>query len=52
MKRILRNIGWLLGSRGVPAALSLVYLALATHVLGLEEFDRFALLLGSVSGGF
>lgn len=50
MKRILRNIGWLLGSRGVNAAFSLVYLALATRVLGLEGFGRFALLIVLAQG--
>lgn len=50
MKRILRNIGWLLGSRGVNAAFSLVYLALATRALGLEDFGRFALLIVLAQG--
>lgn len=50
MKRIFRNIGWLLGSRGVNAAFSLVYLALATRMLGLEGFGRFALLIVLAQG--
>lgn len=45
MGRILRNLGWLLGSRGVNAAFSLIYLALATRTLGLEQFGRFALIV-------
>src|SRR5690606_39149779 len=43
--RVFRNIGWLLGSRAVIAAFSLVYLALVTRCLGLEGFGRFALLV-------
>jgi O-antigen/teichoic acid export membrane protein len=50
MKRIFRNIGWLLGSRGVNAAFSLVYLALATRVLGLDDFGRFALVIVLAQG--
>ena len=45
MKRLFRNIGWLLGGRGVNAVLSLVYLALATRTLGLEGFGYFALII-------
>ena len=45
MNGILRNIGWLLGSRGVNALFSLVYLALATRHLGLEDFGRFSLIV-------
>ncbi|MDG5749287.1 lipopolysaccharide biosynthesis protein [Qipengyuania sp. XHP0207] len=45
MKRLLRNIGWLLSGRGVNAVLSLVYLALATRTLGLDGFGYFALIV-------
>lgn len=45
MRRLFRNIGWLLGGRGVNAALSLVYLALATRTLGLDGFGYFALII-------
>lgn len=45
MNRILRNIGWLLGGRGVNALFSIVYLALATRSLGLEDFGRFSLII-------
>ena len=45
MKRLLRNIGWLLGGRGVNAVLSLVYLALATRTLGFEGFGQFAIIV-------
>jgi len=45
MRPLWRNIGWLLASRGVNAALSLVYLALATRSLGLADFGRFTLIV-------
>ena len=45
MNRLFRNIGWLLGGRGVNAALSLIYLALATRTLGLDGFGYFALII-------
>ena len=43
----LRNLGWLLASRGVLALLSLVYLGLATRTLGVRDFGRFALVTGA-----
>ncbi|MDE8650896.1 lipopolysaccharide biosynthesis protein [Novosphingobium album (ex Liu et al. 2023)] len=45
MSRLFRNIGWLLGGRGVNAVFSLVYLALATRMLGLQDFGRFSLIV-------
>lgn len=45
MKRLAKNIGWLLGGRGVNAVLSLVYLAIATRTLGLADFGHFAIIL-------
>ena len=45
MKRLLQNIGWLLGGRGFNAVMSLLYLALATRTLGLEGFGYFALIV-------
>lgn len=45
MNRLFRNIGWLLGGRGINAVLSIVYLALATRTLGLEGFGYFALIV-------
>jgi O-antigen/teichoic acid export membrane protein len=45
MGRFWRNLGWLLGSRGVNAVFSLVYLALATRKLGLADFGRFSLIV-------
>lgn len=54
MKRLFSNIAWLLGGRGFNAVMSLVYLYLATHTLGLESFGHFALIvaLGQAITGF
>lgn len=43
MRRALTNTGWLMSARGVNAVLSIVYLALATRALGLEEFGQFVI---------
>jgi O-antigen/teichoic acid export membrane protein len=45
MRRLLQNIGWLLGGRGFNAVMSLVYLALATRTLGLDGFGYFAIII-------
>ncbi len=45
MQRIVKNMGWLLGGRGINAVLSLVYLALATRTLGLDGFGHFAIIV-------
>ena len=45
MQRIVKNMGWLLGGRGINAMLSLVYLALATRTLGLDGFGHFAIIV-------
>jgi O-antigen/teichoic acid export membrane protein len=45
--RTLRNVGWLLGGKGVGAVLSLIYLALATRSLGVERFGQFMLILST-----
>ncbi len=45
MKRLFKNIGWLLGGRGFNAAMSLLYLYLATHTLGIESFGHFAIIV-------
>jgi len=45
LRRPLRNLGWLLGGRGINALFSLVYLALATRNLGLADFGRFSLIV-------
>ena len=44
LRKPLRNLGWLLGGRGVNALFSLVYLALATRTLGISDFGRFSLV--------
>lgn len=43
IRRALTNTGWLMGARGINAVLSLVYLALATRVLGLDRFGQFVI---------
>ncbi|MEP5938077.1 MAG: lipopolysaccharide biosynthesis protein [Erythrobacter sp.] len=45
MRRLFKNMGWLLGGRGFNAILSLVYLALATRTLGLDGFGHFAIIV-------
>ena len=45
MRRLFKNMGWLLGGRGFNAVLSLVYLALATRTLGLDGFGQFAIIV-------
>ncbi|MCH4151273.1 MAG: oligosaccharide flippase family protein [Sphingobium sp.] len=45
LAKIARNVLWLLSGKGVSAVLSLVYLALVTRSLGVENFGRFALVL-------
>ena len=45
MTRLFQNIGWLLTGRGFNAAMSLVYLYLATHTLGIEKFGYFAIIV-------
>ena len=47
--RILANTGWLLGGKGVGGVLSLVYLAIVTRTLGVEDFGRFALVLSAAN---
>lgn len=48
--RAVRNLGWLLTGKGVGAVLSLVYLGLATRLLGPERFGQFVLILGVGQG--
>ena len=47
LRAVARNLGWLLASRGVLAALSLIYLAIAARTLGIADFGRFALISGA-----
>lgn len=53
MTRLFRNIGWLLGGRGLNAVLSLIYLALATNALGMAQFGIFAMIvaMGQIVSG-
>lgn len=43
--RMLKNIGWIAGSRGFNAVISVAYLAVAARALGPEGFGAFALIL-------
>lgn len=43
--RLLRNTGWLAGSKFAGAALSIVYLALAARTLGAAGFGAFAMVV-------
>ena len=45
MGRLFTNMGWLLGGRGFNAVMSLLYLYLATHTLGITSFGHFALII-------
>lgn len=46
-RAVMRNLGWLLASRGVMAVLSLVYLGIVARSLGVTGFGRFALITGA-----
>lgn len=46
-RRALRNVGWLLTGKGLAAVLSIVYLALATRSLGVQQFGVFTLILST-----
>jgi len=50
VRAVLRNLGWLLASRGLLAVLSLLYLGIATRTLGIHDFGRFALITGAAQG--
>jgi O-antigen/teichoic acid export membrane protein len=47
LARVLSNLGWLMAGKGFGAVLSLFYLALATQLLGPEQFGYFTLVLGT-----
>ena len=44
---VMQNFGWMLASRGLAAAFSLVYLAIVTRSLGVTGFGKFALITGA-----
>lgn len=46
-RAVMRNLGWLLASRGVLAVLSLVYLGIIARSLGVTGFGRFSLITGA-----
>ena len=41
------NLGWLLASNGLMAALSIIYIGIASRTLGIVDFGRFALITGA-----
>ena len=43
--RLAKNIGWVVGSRGVSGIISIAYLAVAARALGPAKFGVFALIL-------
>ncbi len=47
LRSIGHNLGWLVGSRGVVAVLSLLYLGIVARTLGMEGFGRFSLIAGA-----
>jgi O-antigen/teichoic acid export membrane protein len=44
---VLQNFGWMVASRGVAIAFSLIYLAIITRSLGASGFGKFALITGA-----
>jgi len=44
-RRLAKNIGWLAGSRGFTALVSVAYLAIAARALGPKDFGSFTLVL-------
>ena len=47
LARVLGNLAWLIAGKGFGAVLSLFYLALATQLLGPQQFGYFTLILGT-----
>ena len=47
MTGILRNLGWLLGGKGVAAVCSIVYLAILARSLGVKDFGHFSLIFAT-----
>lgn len=46
-RRVLKNIGWLLGGKGFGAVCSLLYLAILSRSLGVKDFGHFSLIFGT-----
>lgn len=46
-RRVLKNIGWLLGGKVFGAVCSLVYLAILVRSLGVKDFGHFALIFAT-----
>lgn len=47
LSRVIENAVWLLGGKAVGAILSLIYIGMATRMLGKEQFGLFVLILGN-----
>ncbi len=45
--QVMRNLGWMVASRGLAAVFSLIYLAIITRSLGVSGFGAFALITGA-----
>ena len=46
-RRILKNIGWLLGGKTFGAVCSLIYLAILSRSLGVKDFGHFSLIFAT-----
>ncbi|MAW89917.1 MAG: polysaccharide biosynthesis family protein [Altererythrobacter sp.] len=46
-RRILMNVGWLLGGKGFGAVCSIAYLAILARSLGVRDFGHFSLIFGT-----
>lgn len=46
-RRILKNVGWLLGGKGFGAVCSIIYLAILARSLGLKDFGHFSVIFAT-----
>lgn len=46
-RRILKNVGWLLGGKGFGAVCSIIYLGILARSLGVRDFGHFSLIFGT-----
>ena len=46
-RRILKNVGWLLGGKGFGAVCSIIYLGILARSLGGKDFGHFSLIFGT-----
>ena len=47
LRRLAKNLGWVLGGKGFAAICSLVYLAIMSRSLGIRDFGHFSLIFGT-----